>query len=224
MTDARLHAAAELIRSELHVDIGSDHAGLPVLLLRSGRVQRCIVVEKTPGPLETARQGLGSAGLLERCELRLGDGFGPLQPHELGSVSLTGLGARTMVRILERAPQPPGALVLQPNDDPGLLRRWAAAHGYWLVAERLVAGFWRYPVLRLEPHAGPDPAYLGLPPNAALRFGPHLLREQHPLLLEELQAQQQRLARLAAHGRAQVLQDLADVEAALAWLAHPSQA
>ncbi|WP_407569568.1 tRNA (adenine(22)-N(1))-methyltransferase [Deinococcus altitudinis] len=239
--DARLEAAAELIRAERHTDIGSDHASLPIWLLQSGRAGRVIVVEKTPGPLEVARRALTQAGVSGRAELRLGDGLEPLHPAasqgELESVSLTGMGARTMLGILERgraAGRVPAALVVQPNDGAGLLRGWARAHGYRLVAERMASGFWRYPVLRLERQKSPvesgtvgnrtstatdhDPAYDGLPEAAALWYGPHLLRQAHPLLVQELRAQLARLEPLERHARPRLLTDLSTVRSALAWL------
>lgn len=219
--ESRLLAAAGLISADLHADIGSDHASLPLWLLRHGRVGRVVIVEKTVGPLEVARQAVARSKLQTRADLRLGDGLEPLRAPELESVSLTGMGARTILGVLERgrsAGRVPAALVVQPNDGAGLLRQWAGERGYWLVAERLVSGFWRYPVLRLERHPGPDPAYSGVPKAASVRYGPHLLREAHPLLVEELQAQRLRLEPLERHARPQVLEDLTLVRSALDWL------
>lgn len=217
--DPRLAAALALIRAEVHADIGSDHAALPVALLRGGRVGRCIVVEKNAAPLEVARGALERAGLLDRAELRLGDGFAPLAPGEVESASLTGMGGRTLLGILERgADRLPQRLVLQPNDSAAGLRAWARREGYWLTHEELVPGFWRYPLLGLERRPGPDPAYSGLPPVSALAHGPLLLRRRDPLLAEELESQLRRLAPLERHGRAGVDAGLAAVREGLAWL------
>ena len=51
--DARLEAAADLIRAPLHADIGSDHAALPLVLLRGGRAGR-VVKGKLAGSRQTA--------------------------------------------------------------------------------------------------------------------------------------------------------------------------
>ena len=48
---------------------------------------------------------------------------------------------------------------------------------------------------------GPDPAYADLPEAAALRFGPCLLRERHPLLRRVLADAYGRYAPAAAPGR-----------------------
>ncbi|MFC4427324.1 tRNA (adenine(22)-N(1))-methyltransferase TrmK [Deinococcus navajonensis] len=200
--DARLQAVLELIQAQVHADIGADHAHLPIRLLLEGRAQRAVVVELNPGPLAQARRHVVRAGLDGRVEVREGNGFAPLQAGEVDSASLTGMGTGTIVGVLQRAgAKLPPVLVLQPNDSPRSIRQWARVAGYHLMAERLTPGYWTYPVLRLERAAGPDPAYLGLPEKAALRYGPHLLREASPLLLQQVREDIVRLAPLAAPGR-----------------------
>ncbi|WP_309571612.1 tRNA (adenine(22)-N(1))-methyltransferase TrmK [Deinococcus sp.] len=221
--DARLDAALALIRADVHADIGSDHAALPIELVRRGNVRRAIIVELTSGPLEVARQAVTRAGLGDRIDLRAGNGLAPLMPGEVDSISMTGMGARTILSILNRAGQTlPPALVLQPNDAPRLLREWALASGYHLSAERLAPGFWTYPVLRFEEVLGPDPAYVGLPKTAALKYGPHLLRAADPLLLTQLRADVVRLTPLTLPGRlAQV--ELEAAHDALNWYSETRQ-
>lgn len=189
--EPRLLAVAQEIQARTHADIGADHALLPRYLLLTGRVQRVVVVEKHRGPWENSRralQGLNAA-------VRLGDGLGALEPGEAESLSLCGMGARLMVRILEAHPDRlPPRLILQPNDNALPLRRWALKAGYALTNEQMVEGFWCYSILTLE--RGPCTAYAGLPLEPALRFGPLLLKARHPLQRAELQARQQYLAGL----------------------------
>ncbi len=216
--DARLEAALHLIRSEVHADIGSDHAHLPIRLIREGRAGRCVVVELNPGPLALARRNVAWARLEDQIEVRAGNGFAPLLPGEADSASVTGMGAGTVLGILTRAGERlPPVLVVQPNDSPRPLRAWACENGYHLTQERLIAGYWPYPVLRLDRLAGPDPAYLGLPLDAALRYGPHLLREGSELLREQVEADITRLTPLAAPGRT-AQTELAAAQAALVML------
>ncbi len=200
--DARLDTVLGLIRADVHADIGSDHAHLPIRLLREGRARRGVVVELNPGPLAHARRNIARAGLEDRLEVRAGNGFAPLHPGEVDSASLTGMGSATMTGILARAGEKlPPALVLQPNDSPLALRQWARASGYHLSAERLASGYWTYPALRLERAGGADPAYADLPLAPALRYGPHLLREGSALLRRQIWADVVRLMPLAAPGR-----------------------
>ena len=56
-------------------------------------------------------------------------------------------------------------------------------------------------LLRLERADGPDPAYAGLPLDAALRYGPRLLRNGDPVLRRQVWADIVRLSPVAAPGR-----------------------
>ncbi|WP_293912805.1 tRNA (adenine(22)-N(1))-methyltransferase TrmK [Deinococcus sp.] len=216
--DARLHAVLSLTEAEVHADIGTDHAALPLALIQSGRCERVIAVELKGGPLALARRAVAASGLANRIEVRQGDGFGPILPGEVGSASLCGLGARTILSILERAAWLPPMLILQPNAEPEVLRGWAQAKGFHLNAETLAEGFWRYPILKFEQRDGLDPAYLNLPHAAALRFGPHLLRRRDAGLLAELERQHGRLSHLYSTGGERVQADLQTVRDALSWL------
>ena len=216
--DARLEAVLELIDAGTHADIGTDHARLPIRLVREGRARRCVAVELNPGPFALARRMVARAGLTGHIDVRQGDGFAPISPGELGSASVTGMGAYTIRGILERAGERrPPVLVLQPNDSPLWLRLWARENGYHLRAEPLLPGYWAYPVLRLERAEGPDPAYTGLPVAAALRYGPLLLREGPALLRERIGADIARLTPVAAPGR-EAWAELAAAREALAVL------
>ncbi|WP_261664813.1 tRNA (adenine(22)-N(1))-methyltransferase TrmK [Deinococcus sp. Marseille-Q6407] len=216
----RLETVLSLIHADTHADIGTDHAGLPIRLVQTGRVRRCIGVELNAAPLELARRQVARAGLSERIELRQGDGLSPLEPGEVQSVSMTGLGAGTIAGVLERgraAGKLPGRAVVQCNDSPLSLRRWAQDAGYWLEAETLVDGYWPYPVLAFTQAEGNDPAYADLPLEAALRFGPRLLHERCPLLRRVLADAYGRYAPAAAPGRP-AERELVAVLAALEYL------
>ena len=216
--DARLQAVLTFIRAEAHADIGTDHARLPIALIESERCVSVIAIELNPGPLALAQAAVSGSRLAGQIEVRRGDGFAPIAPGEVESASLTGMGARKMLGILERAEHLPPALILQPNAEPEALRGWALKHGYHLKAEALIPGFWRYPVMKFAAASGDDLAYSGLPHSAALKFGPHLLKSRDTHLWAELTAQQRRLSVLAAHGRPGVLGQLTAVQDALALL------
>jgi tRNA (adenine22-N1)-methyltransferase len=221
--EPRLQAVCDLIRAEKHADIGTDHAYLPLHLLRSGRVQHCIATEKTPGPYQKAlesirRAGLEQVGMQNALELRLGNGLVPLEPREVSSISITGMGSKTILSILEGSPAQLLALehlVLQPNDSALPLRIWAKQAGFWVTEECLPRGFWSYPVIKLERNPAPDPAYLGLPEEIALYCGPLLLRRHDPELLANLEFQKRRLEPLLDTKNASVKQEWAWVMAAL---------
>lgn len=201
--DARLRAVARRVRGP-HADIGTNHAALPIFLVLSGRLPHCLATELSGGPHALARRNIARAGLGGRIELRQGSGFAPLRRGEVLSVSACGMGGRLILELLRRAHWLPPELILQPNRDAPLLRRWAWEHGYWLKHEELVPGHWNYPVLHLAQAGGLDPVYRELPLEAAWYAGPLLLRRADPLLNGELRRQAARLGPLLAPGRFQV--------------------
>ena len=149
-----------------------------------------IVVEKHPKPFRRARHALKGYA----AEVRLGDGLKDIKADKAESLSITGMGAKTILKILSAAEKLPSKLVLQANDDSEDLRNWALKHAYGLKHESMVRGFWPYTILSLE--ACPkesstffDPSYEGLEPDLALKFGPLLLKQRHAILYESLNKQ-----------------------------------
>jgi len=214
-----LQAVLEYIQADSHADIGSDHAYLPLHLLASGRVQRCIAVEKNLEPLEQARRGAVRFGL--PLETRHGDGLRALRPGEVSSLSFCGMGAKTIRGLLERDPEVLEAVdsvVAQPNDWAEPLRRWANSNGFWLERECLVPGFWDYTALHLRREPGEDPAYVEIPLELGYAFGPHLLRQKDARLQAALERTKTRLERIVQHANPRVQRDLMRVQTALEWL------
>ncbi len=185
----RLEAVASLVPPGARVaEIGTDHGRLPELLLRSGRVAECIGTERTERLLARARGRLERAALAERVTLRAGDGLEPLQRADrIEVLVLAGLGARTIRAVLgRRDPRDLGVrrLVLQPQSEPALLRRWLWDHDWRIVEERIVEERGRYyEIIGAERGAPrtlpPDPA---LHPADLLAAGPRLLESADPLL------------------------------------------
>jgi tRNA (adenine22-N1)-methyltransferase len=185
--DHRLKAVARQIRSTTHADIGSDHGHLLKALLKAGRIERGIAVENKQLPLQNSRATL--TGL--NAEVRFGDGLEPLRRCEVDSLSICGMGGESMVRILNAfPPRVPPIVVLQPNKRADLVRRWGLQHGFHLADERVADGHWPYQVLAFaRSDTLEDPAYAGVEYEAALLFGPLIIKRGQPdftgRLLEE---------------------------------------
>ena len=144
--DARLTAAAELVRPGQPVaDIGCDHGKLTAVLAASGKYPKVIGADLRPGPLEKARVTCAPYG--DKVQLRLGSGLSVLAPGEAEDIIIAGMGAETIIEILEAAPWVFDArynLILVPATKHSILRRWLARRGFALRAETLcqAAGRW----------------------------------------------------------------------------------
>ena len=138
----RLAAVAGLVPPGARVaDIGCDHGYLSLYLVESGTAAHCIASDVREGPLSAAKENVRAAGMVDRIELRLGDGLSGIAPEETDCVILAGMGGDTMREILQAAPwiaDGPHTLVLQPQSHTDTLRLWLSGQGFAITAERVV--------------------------------------------------------------------------------------
>lgn len=81
-------------------DIGTDHAYLPIELVRTHRVTYALAMDIRPGPLAGAREHAEAAGLSGQIELRLSNGLSAMRPGEADTVILAGMGGDLIAQIL----------------------------------------------------------------------------------------------------------------------------
>ncbi|MDN5347969.1 MAG: tRNA (adenine22-N1)-methyltransferase [Clostridia bacterium] len=178
----RLAAVAAFIPSGCVVaDIGTDHADLPIYLVKNKICPRVIAVENKRGPWLRARANIESCGLQGYIDLRLGDGLQVLRPGEAQVLVLAGIGCLTIQQVLAAGQDvwwSAHRLVIQPQNKWQELRLWLSAAGWRLTGEDLIyEGRHFYAVMALEP--GPSPPYSSL----EWELGPLLVARRHPLLL-----------------------------------------
>ena len=185
--DARLRGVARQVHAASHIDVGSDHGGLLVHLLSTGRVRRGIAVENKRQPFQKSCQALQSLD----AEVRFGDGLAVVAANEADSLSITGMGAGSIVRILDAFPdRVPSRVVVQPNRQEERVRLWALQAGYRLVDEQIVRGHWPYAILAFErARESEDPAYRGVDYELAITLGPLNVKRREREWIEQLRAE-----------------------------------
>ena len=144
--DARLAAVAAYVRPGSTVaDIGCDHGKLSAWLAGSRRCPLVFACDLREGPLQKARETC--APWADRVVFRLGSGLKVLAPGEAQDIVIAGMGAETIMEILDAAPWVFDGrynLILVPATKHSLLRRWLARRGFALQSETLctAAGRW----------------------------------------------------------------------------------
>ncbi len=142
MLDKRLQCVASMVRDGARLaDIGTDHAYLPVELMRQGRIASAIAADIGEGPAASARQHIQEAGLTERIEVRVCDGLQGISSDEVTDVVIAGMGGETIVYILEQAPwcrQERYRLILQPMTKASELRSWLDTNGFAIEEEHVI--------------------------------------------------------------------------------------
>ena len=185
---ARLEAIGKMVPAGcVLADIGTDHAYLPVHLIKAGRIARAIAGDIAEGPCAAARTTIGMHGVRQLIDVRLGSGLKALHAGEAGCIAIAGMGASTIIDILAadmeiaRAAQ---RLVLQPMTGAAGLRRWLVHNGWKLVDESLAEENGHlYEIIAAEPGAGSNYS------DAEYAIGPLLLQKGDALLEKQFAKQ-----------------------------------
>ena len=138
----RLLWFAERVRDGVtFADIGTDHAKLPVYLVKSGKVPRAVASDIGEGPIARARMHIGINSLGDKIETFVGDGIAHLNLSAPADIAICGMGGETIINIIEGAPFVKNAdirLLLQPMTDFAMLRNYLAETGFSPVDEDIV--------------------------------------------------------------------------------------
>ena len=198
----RLEGVLELVRPcSLLVDVGTDHALLPVAAVLRGIAQRAIAADLREAPLFGARAHIARMGAGARVVTVKADGLSGMEQLGIDAVAIAGMSGDSMLRILEAAAPVlagVGQLLLQPNQDVHELRAWALHNGWHLRDEQMVEERGQFFVLcALERGTGADPAYAvpGWTAAALCQLGPRLLMRKDAVALRWFERQRARVSR-----------------------------
>lgn len=185
---SRLETIGRLVTAgSVVADIGTDHAYLPVWLIEQGCIQKAIAGDIAAGPCQAARSTIAQHGLQQQIEVRMGSGLSVVQPGEAGCITIAGMGASTMIAILEAdmvVAEAADLLILQPMAGAASLRKWLCNHGWELVDEELVDDAPHfYEIMAAKRGASKEYS------EAEYAVGPVLLTKHHKLLTMQLERQ-----------------------------------
>jgi tRNA (adenine22-N1)-methyltransferase len=195
----RLRAIAERVLPGQPVgDLCCDHARLAAALVESGRVPYAIGIDINRPPLEAAAQMLDEICLRERVQLREGDGFSTLEPGEVATVVIAGIGAGLAERLLEAGAANGRLLgvqrmIVQVNHAfprLGSVRGTIDRLGFSLIDECLVRDQGRLYVILVA-----EPGGVGLRDDVDRELGPILRRGRDPLWHDWLAREHERIRR-----------------------------
>ncbi len=139
MNSARLQLISNLIDSSMQViDIGTDHAYLPIMLAQKGnKVMGSDIHEKA---LSIAFQNLQKHHLEKTIPLVLSDGLSNINPAQYNTLVIAGMGFHTIKHILANKEklQSINTIFLQSNNNCDLLRQMMNENGWLLAAEFII--------------------------------------------------------------------------------------
>lgn len=192
MISKRLELVASFVpQGAILLDVGSDHAYLPIELVERGKIESAIAGEVVEGPYQSAVKNVEAHGLEEKIQVRLANGLAAFEEEDRVSViTIAGMGGCLIARILEEGLDKLAnveRLILQPNNREDDLRIWLQDHGFQIVAESILeeAGKF-YEILVVE--AGQMKLSA-----SDVRFGPFLSKEVSPVFVQKWQKEAEKL-------------------------------
>lgn len=137
----RLSAIAQYVPPNSHViDVGTDHAYIPIHLRQTGQAKTCIATDINKGPLEKAAKNVKAYGI-EEIRLVQTNGLQGLEEEQPDVIMISGMGGYLTIDILKAATslvKRAKRLILQPQQDIDEVRRYLHANGFKIVDEDFV--------------------------------------------------------------------------------------
>ncbi len=179
----RLKIIADSIQGfETLADIGSDHAYLPIYLIKNGRVKSVIATDVNSGPAEISRKRIKNHGLESKISVREGSGLRVINSGEAEVIVIAGMGGILIGDILDKgidAAKSAKLLILQPMRDSEKIREWLLEYGFDIIDEELVKDQDKiYEVIWSQPGEEAGEA------KGPLLIGEKIIEKKHPLLEE----------------------------------------
>lgn len=138
----RLKACATMVSGKgIACDVGTDHAYLPIHLVKSGICSKALACDINKGPLEYAWKNIAVEGLGEQISTILTDGLSGVNPDGISDIIIAGMGAETIIHIIDKVEwiKKGVNLILQPMSRHHLLREYLYNNGFMIGEERAVA-------------------------------------------------------------------------------------
>jgi tRNA (adenine22-N1)-methyltransferase len=136
-----LKIAALVDKCKVIVDVGTDHGYIPIYLVRNNICEKAIASDINEGPLKKAAMNVSVEGMADKIQCRRGSGLSTVKPLEVQGAVIAGMGGNLIKDIIEEGLPVFKQLsfaVLQPVQNPEVLRRYVLEKGYKILDEALV--------------------------------------------------------------------------------------
>lgn len=186
----RLQGVSDLVSYPIVADIGTDHGYVPIYLHKIGKLKKAFACDVRKGPLEKAKENIILHQAQGFIETRLGSGLTTLQPGEVETAIIAGMGGMLMIRILEDSPEVVRSLkelILAPQHDVDQVRRHLHSIGFMIETELMIKEDGKYYTLMRCIPGGEN-----YQREIDYLYGKRLLWKKEPLLKELLLAEEEK--------------------------------
>jgi tRNA (adenine22-N1)-methyltransferase len=136
--NSRIQAIKSLVpKGARLLDVGTDHAILPIELVKEGVISFAIASDVNPSPLNRAKEEIAKNNLSSEIETILSNGFENIPYGRYNCVAICGMGGHLIWEIIEKAGDKSKycPLILQPMSYPEALRKKLFQNGYKISNE-----------------------------------------------------------------------------------------
>jgi tRNA (adenine22-N1)-methyltransferase len=141
LSDRLKHISDLITDVESVVDVGTDHAYIPIYLVKNQSVSAAVASDINKGPVEKAKNNVKSYNLSDKISCRLGGGLTTVIPKEVEAAIIAGMGGNLIRDIIEDSLEVFKKLkyaVLQPVQNPEVLREYIYKSGFTILDETIV--------------------------------------------------------------------------------------
>ena len=172
---ARLESIIKMVnRGERIIDVGTDHALIPIKIIGLGLRKSAVASDIREGPLKIAQKNIDKYGLQKKIKIFQSDGLKYLVIEPDDCIVIAGMGGYEIISILKDAMPPCKNIILQPQKSLMELRCFLSENGYLIDDEIIVKENNRfYIVMKIE--------YTGRPYSLNLTMqiaGPVILKKK----------------------------------------------
>lgn len=143
MLSKRLQKVADTVnKSNIVADIGTDHAYVPIYLVKSKVANKAIAADISQGSCKKAQLNVNNKHLNHLIDVRCGNGLEVIKADEIiDTIIIAGMGGLMTISVLEsnkKAVNNARQLVLQPQKDIYKVRQYIHSIGYKITNETML--------------------------------------------------------------------------------------
>lgn len=196
MLNERLKAVSEYIIGNTLIDIGSDHAYLPIYAVTESIIKQAVCGEIARGPYESSIKNVQANKLAGKIQVRLGDGLSILKSHDrMDTITVCGMGGPLIASIIENGMehvQGKPRFIVQANTYPYPIRKVMAEYNYEITDElQLKDGPHFYDIIVFD-HSENHVEYS----ESELRFGPVNIKNSTPVFVKEVEREKSHIEKI----------------------------
>ena len=187
----RLQTIADFVKKGAVVaDIGTDHAHIPIYLIKNNIISKAYACDINAGPLEKAKENINYYGV-KNIELRLSNGLEKLKTDEADTVIIAGMGGELIIDILDRGQgffDKKNTFILSPHTKIEEVRNYLLRKGLKILKEDMCIDEGKFYTVMEAVYMGKTFSYT----KGELLFGKYLIDNKNPVLFEYLKKEKQK--------------------------------